>query len=219
MPTYPHGPRILKGAMVAIDPATHQPLTVAFQYNPEAVRRTLQPQMAGGEPGQRSLAVRYTGAPVEVIDLEVMVDAIDQLERGDATAASNGIYPQLSLLELLTYPNSQLVIQNNALLASGTLEIAPMLAPLVLFIWGPNRVVPIRLNAISISEELFDTQLNPIRATLSLNLRALSYSDLDSSTQGYNLFLAYQQTREAMARQAGGGGANSTGVAVNQLNG
>jgi hypothetical protein len=215
LPTYSHGSRILKGAIVAIDPNTRQPVTVAFQYNPETVRRSLQPQMAGGEQGQRSLAVRFTGAPVETIDLEVQIDAVDQME---AAGATNGIYPQLSLLELLAYPTSQQIIQNNALLASGTLEVAPMTAPLALFIWGPNRVLPVRLNQVGITEELFDPQLNPIRATVNLGLRALSYSDLDASTQGYNLFLAYQQTREAMARQAGTANPNSiTGVSVNQL--
>jgi hypothetical protein len=215
MPTYSHGPKILKGAIVAIDPQTRQPATVAFQYNPEEVRRSLQPQMAGGEQGQRSLAVRFSGAPVETIDLEVQIDAVDQME---ASGAANGIYPQLSLLELLAYPTSQQIIQNNTLLATGTLEVAPMTAPLALFIWGPNRVLPVRINQIGVSEELFDPQLNPIRATVTLSLRALSYSDLDASTQGYNLFLAYQQTRESMARQAAASNPNAvTGVNLNQL--
>jgi hypothetical protein len=215
MPTYSHGSRILKGAIVAINPTTRQPVTVAFQYNPETVRRSLQPQMAGGEQGQRSLAVRFTGAPVETIDVEVQIDAVDQME---AAGATNGIYPQLSLLELLAYPTSQQIIQNNTLLATGTLEVAPLTAPLALFIWGPNRVLPVRLNQVGVTEEMFDPQLNPIRATVTLGMRALSYSDLDASTQGYNLFLAYQQTREAMARQAGTSNPNSiTGVNVNQL--
>jgi hypothetical protein len=219
MPTYSHGPRILKGAIVAIDPNTRQPSTVAFQYNPEAVRRSLQPQTAGGEEGQRSLAVRYTSAPVETIDLEVSIDAVDQMEQG-GSGASNGIYPQLSLLELLAYPPSRQVIQNNALLATGTLEIAPLAAPLALFIWGPNRVLPVRLNSIGVNEELFDPQLNPIRATLTLSMRALSYSDLDSSTQGYSLFLAYQQNRDALANQAAAGSLNSlTGVNLTRLGG
>lgn len=218
MPTYSHGPRILKGAIVAIDPNTRQPATVAFQYNPETVRRSLQPQTAGGEQGQRSLAVRFTGAPLETIDLEIQIDCVDPLESGDAAATANGIYPQLSLLELLAYPTSQQVIQNNALLATGTLEIAPLTAPLALFIWGPNRVLPVRIQTVTIAEELFDPQLNPVRATVSLSLRALSYSDLDASTQGYNLFLAYQQTKEAMSRQAAAGNPNGvTGVNINSL--
>lgn len=218
MPTYPPGPRLLKGAIVALTESRPQPTTIAFQYNPETVKRSLQPQLVGGDEGQRSQAVRYTGAPVETIDLEVSIDAIDQLEYGDANAARTGIYPQLSLLEILTYPTSQQVIQNDLLLATGTLEVVPLTAPLTLFVWGPNRVLPVRLNTLSVSEELFDTQLNPIRATVSLTMRALSYSDLAQTTKGYNLFLAYQQTKEAMAAQGLSPQTNSViGVEVNRF--
>lgn len=198
MPTYPPGPRLLKGAIVAMSNDNPQPRTIAFQYNPEAVRRSLQPQAVGGD-GQRSQIVRFSGAPIETFDLEVYIDVIDQLEKGDSNAIKNGIYPQLALLELLVYPSSTQVKQNDALLASGTLEIAPLAAPLMLFVWGPNRVLPIRLNSLSISEEMFDTNLNPIRATISLSMRALSYSDLDQSTKAYNLFMVYQQGKESMA--------------------
>lgn len=218
MPTYQHGPRILKGAIVAINDTSPQPTTIAFQYNPETVKRSLQPQMVGGNQGDRSQLVRYTAAPTETIDLEVYIDAIDQLETGDANAIQAGIYPQLSLLEMLVYPASQQVIQNDLLLATGTLEIAPMAAPLTLFVWGPNRVLPVVLNSLSISEELFDTNLNPIRATLSLSMRALSYSDLSTGTQGYNLFLAYQQAKEAMAAQGLSSNANAaTGIQGNRF--
>lgn len=211
MPTYSHGPRLLKGAIVAIDSTTGQQKTIAFQYNPETVKRSLQPQMAGGDQGQQSQSVRYTGAPVETIDLEVVIDATDQLESGDANAVAHGIFSQLAQLELLTYPTSKQVIQNNVLLASGTLEIAPMVAPLTLFVWGPNRVIPVRVNTVSISEELFDPHLNPLRATVTLSLRALSYSDLDSTAPGYSQFLAYQQNKESLAQQATSNNPNTSG--------
>jgi hypothetical protein len=201
MPTYPQSPRIIKGAIIAISETNPQPVTIAFQYNPDTVKRSLQPQMAGGDQGERSYIVRYTGAPVETIDVEINIDAIDLLEAGDQEAGQYGIYPQLSLLELLVYPGSARVIQNDALLSMGMLEIAPLAAPLTLFVWGASRVMPVRLNSFTITEELFDPNLNPIRATIALNMRALSYSDLDPSTKGYNLFLAYQQTKEMLASQ------------------
>ncbi len=215
MPTYPHGPRLLKGAIVTVSNFGSQ-TTIAFQYNPETVKRSLQPQMAGGDEGQRSQVVRYTDAPVETIDVEIMIDASDQLEQGDPGTLQAGIYPQLSLLELLTYPSSQQVILNTALLETGTLEVAPLSAPLALFMWGPNRVLPVRLNTLSISEELFDPNLNPLRATVSLNMRALSYSDLAPLSQGYNLFLAYQQTKEAMAMQALSRSTSIAGITIGQ---
>jgi hypothetical protein len=201
MPTYPHGPRLQKGAIITIGSFGAQS-TISFQYNPESVKRSLQPQMVGGDEGQRSQLVRYTDAPVETIDVEIVIDAADQLERGNVSAIQAGIYPQLAQLELLTYPTSQQIIQNTTLLELGTLEVVPLAAPLALFMWGPNRVLPVRLNSLSITEELFDPNLNPLRANVSLSMRALSYSDLAPLTQGYNLFLAYQQTKEALASQA-----------------
>jgi hypothetical protein len=45
----PLSPRLLKGAIVAVDPETSKQTTIAFQYNPETLKRTLQPQIAGGK--------------------------------------------------------------------------------------------------------------------------------------------------------------------------
>lgn len=218
MPTYPHGPRLLKGAIVAIDPANPRPSTIVFQYNPEAVQRSLQPQMVGADQGQPSQTVRFAGAPVETLNVDVTIDATDQLEREEPTSLDMGIYAQLTALEMLVYPRSQQVIQNARLLAQGTLEVGPYAAPITLFIWGPNRVLPVSLTSFTIQEQAFDTRLNPIRATVSLAMRALSYSDLDSSHKGYHLFLAYQQAKETMARRGitGDPGA-AIGVDVNRF--
>ena len=57
-----------------------------------------------------------------------------------------------------------------------------MQAPLALFVWGKNRIVPVRVTDFSITEEAFDPSLNPIRAKVSLGLRVLSIDDLGFST-------------------------------------
>lgn len=209
MSTYPGSSRLLKGAIVAVNDNMQPPNVIAFRYNPEGVRRSLQPQTAGGGQGERSQLVRYIGAPVETFDLEIHLDGVDELV-GDETTIQYGIYPQLAALEMLVYPGSQQVIQNDALLSSGILEIAPIAAPLTLLVWGPNRVLPVQLTALSVSEELFTPNLNPIQATVSLSMRALSYSDLAPGTRGYNLFLAYQRSKESMASQAPQGPSSST---------
>ncbi len=67
---------------------------IIFQYNPDSLTRTLQPQM-GAEGGDRTEALRLKGAPVETIKLDIEIDATDQLERDDRTAREMGIYPQL----------------------------------------------------------------------------------------------------------------------------
>jgi hypothetical protein len=143
--------------------------------------------------------LRLKGAPVETIKIDVEIDATDQLETANSIATSMGIYPQLSALEMLLYPKSLLVIANTIALAVGTIEIVPPMAPFTLFIWGPKRVLPVRLTDFTITEEAYDVNLNPIRAKVSLGLRVLSYNDLPLTHPGYALFLVHQVVKETMA--------------------
>jgi hypothetical protein len=207
--TFPGSPRPVRGALVAIDPFDPVASVIVLQYNPDTLTRTLQAQAAGGQ-ADRSEALRLKGAPVETIRLEVAIDATDQLERDDPGTRQTGIYPQLSALELLVYPKSALVLVNTALLAAGTTEVIPPVAPLTLFIWGPKRVLPVRVADFSITEEAHDPNLNPIRARVTLGLRVLSYNDLPLTHPGYALFLAHQVGKEAMASTASAGGLGGT---------
>jgi hypothetical protein len=81
---------------------------------------------------------------------------------------------------------------------AGNIEIIPPEAPLTLFVWGPARVVPVRLTSFSITEEAFDTLLNPIRAKVDLSLYVLSYADLKVSHPGYRIFQVHQKAKEAL---------------------
>jgi hypothetical protein len=199
MTTFPGSPRVMKGALVGIDILNPLASLIVFQYNPETMTRRLQAQTLGGGEGDRTEALRLKGAPVETISLDIEIDATDQLETGDGIATSLGIYPQLSALEMLIYPKSALVIANTVLMALGTIEVVPPVAPFTLFVWGPKRVLPVRISDFSITEEAFDVNLNPIRAKVSLGLRVLSYNDLSVLHPGYYVFLAHQVVKEAMA--------------------
>ncbi|HEX5503428.1 MAG TPA: hypothetical protein VFW96_12455 [Thermomicrobiales bacterium] len=206
MTAFPGSPRVLKGAIVGVDPFNPLASVIVFQYNPDTLTRTLQAQTTGAQGGDRSEALRLKGAPIEDIKLDVEIDATDQLAQGDAVAAGLGIYPQLSALEMLIYPKSALVIANTILLAAGTIEVIPPVAPFTLFIWGPKRVLPVRLTQFSITEEAYDTALNPIRARVGLGLRVLSYNDLPLTHPGYGVFLAHQVIKEALATLGSVGG-------------
>src|SRR5215207_6103669 len=101
MSTFPGSPQVQKGAIVGIDPFNPLASVIVFQYNPDTLTRTLQPQTIGGGGGDRSEVLRLRGAPIEDIRLTVDIDATDQLERSDPLATTMGIYPQLSALEML----------------------------------------------------------------------------------------------------------------------
>ena len=198
MTTFPGSPRLMKGAIVGIDIFTPIPGVILFQYNPDTLTRRLKARTSG-QGGNKSEALRLEGAPEETISLDIEIDATDQLEKAESTSVSMGIYPQLSALEMLIYPKSSVVIANTALLTAGTIEVIPPVAPLTLFIWGSNRVLPVGLTDFTITEEAHDVNLNPIRAKVSLSLRVLSYSDLSLTHPGYHLFLAHQVVKETMA--------------------
>ncbi|MEN6428246.1 MAG: hypothetical protein ABFE13_23090 [Phycisphaerales bacterium] len=201
MTMFPNAPRLQKGALVGLDPANPLASMIVFQYNPETVTRTLAPQTSGTEGGQAAPgeALRLTGPPQEEIQLDVVIDATDQLEKAQTTAVAMGIYPQLSALEMLLYPKSATIIANAVQLAVGVIEVVPPEAPLTVLVWGVKRVVPVRLTSFSITEEMFDPNLNPIHAKVSLSLRVLNYTDLGLSSPGGGLFLAHQVAKEAMA--------------------
>lgn len=193
---------ILRGALVSIAPNNPKPSIIVFQYNPSSLRRGLQPQQVGGEENDRSEAIRFTGAPIQTVNVEIQLDATSQLARGELSASEYGTLPQLSQLELLVYPSLTQVNQNQSQLASGTLEVAPMTAPRLLFVWGAKRVLPVRLQSYEISEEIFDAMLRPIHSIVQLNMRVLNYSDLDSSNHEYYEFMTYQQNLVSMAASA-----------------
>jgi hypothetical protein len=198
-------PRVLRAGIVLVNPETGQVLRViALQYNPDTLSRTLQPQSISGDGQDRSQALRLKGPPVETIRLEAEIDATDQLESPDQNpnAARLGIAPQLAELETLLYPASGQLIANNSLQSAGTLEIVPLTAPLPLFVWSKQRVVPVRITDCSITEESFDTQLNPLRARVSLSMRVLSVDDLGFGNKGGALYMIYHQNKERLAQEA-----------------
>ena len=202
MSSFPGGPKLIKGGLVLVDAETARVLRIiSLQYN----TRLADPHAAGADrrrtASDRVEPLRFKGPAVETFKLEAEIDATDQLEFPDqnATAVQFGIQPQLALLESLVQPTAASCSAATARRSSGTLEIAPMLAPLALFVWSKSRIVPVKVTEFSITEEAFDPSLNPIRAKVSLGLRVLSIDDLGFSHKGGSLFMAYLQSKEQLA--------------------
>jgi hypothetical protein len=211
----PASPKILKAGLVLVEPDSAKVLRiVSLQYNPERLTRSLQVQTVGGESTDRSEAMRFKAPAIETIRLEADIDAADQLEfpNKNQTTVDNGIQPQLAMLEALAYPTSAQLLGVDRQASSGTLEIAPMEAPLTLFVWSKSRIVPVRLTEFSITEEAFDPALNPIVAKVSLGLRVLSVADLGFTHKGGSLFMSYLQAKEQLAAKAQAGSLATLGI-------
>ncbi|WP_020565630.1 hypothetical protein [Methylosarcina fibrata] len=213
MSGFSNSPKLLKGGIVLIDSVTSSVRRIiALQYNPDSISRTLQVQGVGAESGDRSEALRLKGPPVETVKVEAEMDATDQLEEKNGVTTEVGLHPQLATLELIVYPTSSQLQTNNSLAQSGTLEIAPMETPLMLFIWSKQRIVPVRLTEFSITEEAFDATLNPIRAKVSLGMRVLSVNDIGFNHKGGSLFMSYLQNKEQLGQKSLGGDFSALGI-------
>jgi hypothetical protein len=206
MSASPLSPRLVKGGIVTMDVDTSAVENViALQYNPDSLTRSLQIQTTpGGQDGVRVDALRLRGPAIETIKLEAELDATDQLEYPNKypLATQFGLQPQLAQLEMLINPTVETLLADDAMASAGTLEIIPLEQPLTLFVWSKSRVVPVRLTDFSVTEEFFDTSLNPIRAKVSLGLRVLSIDDLGFEHPGGHMFMAYLANKEALAAQA-----------------
>src|SRR5690349_6796322 len=99
MTSFPLSPRLLKGAIIGLDPMNPVASVIVFQYNPDTMTRKLDARSTGGgDTADRSEAFRLSGPPKETITLSVEIDAADQLEQANPLAIASGVYPTLAAL-------------------------------------------------------------------------------------------------------------------------
>jgi hypothetical protein len=204
---------LLKGGLVLVDYNTGAvQRVIALQYNPETLTRSLQVQGIGPDSGPHVDQMRLKGPPIETYKFDAAIDAADQLDSGDSLTTASGIQPALAALETVIYPTSTQLQQAYSMAQSGTLEIVPMDAPLVLFVWSKERIVPVKVTEFSINEEMFDSHLNPIQAKVSLGLRVLTIDDVDFTSVAGSIYMAYQQRKEQLAASAPAGSLSAFGI-------
>jgi hypothetical protein len=207
MSAFPNSPRLLKAGLVLVDPNTGAlQRVIVLQYNPDSLTRTLQAQTVQPHAQNRLEALRLTGPAIETLKVDAEIDAADQLEfpEQNPMATLVGIHPQLAALETVVHPPSSQLLAANTLALSGVLEIAPVEAPLSLFVWSRSRIIPVRITDFSITEEAFDPNLNPIRAKVSLGMRVLNVNDLGFDDKGGNIFMAYLIQKEVFSALSSG---------------
>jgi hypothetical protein len=204
---FPRSPKLLKGALVVYASQTPgpPPKVIAFQYNAEQLSRSLAtraaPREASNVGAAREDVLRVLGPPTETINLSVELDAVDQLEEParNRPVVEHGLHPVLATLELLLYPPTTRVQEIDRLANQGEVQICPADLPLTLLVWGKSRVVPVLLTSFSITEQAFDQMLNPIQAKVDLGMRVLTYMELQQTSVGFDIYLAYQRQKESLA--------------------
>jgi hypothetical protein len=216
---FPGSPKLLKGALVVFETMAPVPTNlIAFQYNPDTLRRSFAAQTAVADPSPSSGRIDdHALPPTESFSLTVELDATDQLEQPDSNpvAIATGLHPVLSALELLLYPPSSEAILAKVLARAGAALIGPAKVPLVLLVWGPLRVVPVRVESVSIVEQAFDQRLNPIRAEVQLGLKTLTEGDLKQAGPPFDTLAMVQLiAKEGLARTNAVASVSDTGASL-----
>lgn len=214
-------PLILKGGLAVYESVKSQsktPTIIVFQYNPEDLKRTLTTRSAkpksGDVGGAKEDVMRAMGPPVEAITLKIVIDVVDQLSVADRTISEFGIYPQLSVLEMLLYPTLAKAKRIEKEAKSGKVQLteSEQDLPLALLVWGKYRAAPVQLTSFSIAEEAFDANLNPIQATVDLGMNVLTYMEFPSKNLAQDAFIAYQSQKEMLAEKYAASGNGLTDI-------
>jgi hypothetical protein len=192
----------LRGALVEFRPTFLIPLpnVIIFQFNPETMTHSwTAAQGIAAEKGATSsnpLAVK--GKPGESFSFTLAMDAGDMIADGSIVAQGiatlSGVYTRLAALELLQFPvpasGGDLLGSVSAGAAAGAAAAAGGGAaapqrpvpdgqvPTVLFVWGPGRILPVRVSDLKITERLYDQFLNPTRAEAAITLKVLTPEEL-----------------------------------------
>jgi len=191
----------MRGALVEFMPTRLIPIpnVIVFQYNPESMSHAwTQPEPPAAGPNQTTtnpLAVK--GNPGESFTFTLALDAADSIADGKASGALaqvSGVYSRIAALEMLLYPGSA---TQGGLLGTVTAAVGSVFGAAksgvkrsvpantvntVLFVWGPGRILPVRVTALTITEKLYDGLLNPTKAEVAITLRALTDDELRHDT-------------------------------------
>jgi hypothetical protein len=176
------------------------PNIIVFQYNPETMTRTITtappPQSASvsGASGNKPLPAQQVNPqsqpfdPQESFSLTIILDAADALEQSDPIALVSGVAASISAMEMLCYPPGPgplggLVSAAISTLtgSSPTADVVPRTdVPIVLFFWGPGRILPVRIKSFSVEEQQYSPTLYPVRAKVSIGLDVVDSTQLDA---------------------------------------
>lgn len=113
----------------------------------------------------------------ESLSFDIRLDAKEKAADGDPLAVAFGVLPQLATLELMMHPKEEgmLGAALGALLGSpgGFSFTKRPNPPMVLFVFGHKRVLPVNIDSMSIRETEFSPLLDPVRATVSVSLTVI----------------------------------------------
>ncbi len=184
-----------------------------FRFNPEDLSRQLsieQAQGQGAQPGGGAAgssgegnaadqgADADSGSLKEAFSVVLRFDLAYREEHANANMPVEfGILPEISALEDLMHPVESVTDQPSD---GSEPTRARGRRPLVLFVWGERRVVPVKIIGMAINEQFFNGQLYPTRAEVELSFETLGEGDARDNTRVASSLKFTADNRRKMAR-------------------
>lgn len=192
--------KYIRGALVEFKPTFLIPLpnVIVFQYNPETMTHNWTPSETVPPANEEANPLIVRNVPGQSFSFTLMLDASDDIIDGNPVSSKvaevSGVYARLAALELLLFPvpadASNLVgsvsvsvgaggVSVGASGGGGTPTAVPQSqVPTVLFVYGPGRILPVRVTSLVTTEKLYDDKLNPIRVEVQMTLKVLTPNEL-----------------------------------------
>ena len=189
----------------------YNPETLVHTWTPAA---PVSSPAASAEGQAEGNPLAISGDPGEEFSFTLSMDASDTVADGSPPAAAlaqvSGIYPRLAALELLLFPSqgggaggvlgaaagaaASISVGTGGMSVGGALgggaaspprPVPTSVVPTVLFVWGPGRVLPVRVTSLRITEKLYDgTLLVPTHADVDIGLRVLTQREINAMEKG-----------------------------------
>ncbi|ULQ53235.1 hypothetical protein [Flavihumibacter fluvii] len=202
---------------------------------------------SGASSGNETAHTAQPFDPPESFTIALELDAADALEKPEShpVAFISGVADRIAAMEMLLYPQPEdaasglLSAVSGALsvgAGGGGLDVGGMVSgalgggdvkpvprgtvPVVLLVWGPGRIVPVRLTSFSVEEQAFSPQLYPIRAKVSIGLKILTPKDFPNCKKKLSEELAiaaFKFTRKQKEILAAANTANSIESIIGML--
>lgn len=182
------GIRYRRAAFIAYEPGGYpdKKRVIPFRFNPETLSRQLTIEQGesgqgteGAEPSGGGAATEQnanasSGPLKQSFNVLARFDFADRYEASKEPAEEHGVAPEIAALEDLMYGYQSESSHKDD--GSEPVKQSPQ-RPTVLFVWGPKRVWPVRITAMTINETVFNTELNPVRAEIEVSLEVLGEAD------------------------------------------
>lgn len=191
---FQYNPETMTRTLTPWQPPTRE---VTAAYEGEGAERRVTASTAELSAQQRyALAQPYD--PAETFSVVLELDATDALEQPEShpVAVATGVADRLAAIEMLMYPPGDSLlggllgsVSGSVSFSAGGLSVGASAgaesellerkdAPIVLFFWGPGRIVPVRITSLSIEEQQYSPLLYPTRSKASIGLKVLDLDDL-----------------------------------------